>query len=39
VPIGPSGIWFGFIGGLAVAAIGLTLRFLRRSRAMPAIDT
>jgi len=31
--LGPSGIWIGFIGGLAVAAVGLTLRFLRRTRA------
>jgi multidrug resistance protein, MATE family len=31
--LGPSGIWYGFIGGLALAAVGLTLRFLRRTRA------
>ncbi|MGQ0530025.1 MAG: MATE family efflux transporter [Panacagrimonas sp.] len=28
-PVGPTGIWWGFIGGLAVAATGLSLRFLR----------
>jgi MATE family multidrug resistance protein len=27
--IGPSGIWIGFIAGLAAAAVGLTWRFLR----------
>ena len=28
-PVGPAGIWWGFIGGLAVAALGLSLRFVR----------
>lgn len=32
-PLGPTGIWWGFIAGLAVAAVGLSLRFLRRTRA------
>jgi MATE family multidrug resistance protein len=31
-PIGASGIWIGFIAGLGVAALGLSLRFLRRTR-------
>jgi MATE family multidrug resistance protein len=31
-PIGPPGIWLGFIAGLAVAAAGLSARFLRRAR-------
>lgn len=30
-PVGPAGIWWGFIAGLAVAAAGLSLRFLRRT--------
>jgi MATE family multidrug resistance protein len=30
--IGPPGIWLGFIAGLAVAAAGLSARFLRRAR-------
>jgi multidrug resistance protein, MATE family len=29
---GPAGIWLGFIAGLAVAAAGLSARFLHRSR-------
>lgn len=32
-PLGPAGVWWGFIAGLAVAAAGLSLRFLRRTRA------
>ena len=32
-PLGPTGIWWGFIAGLAIAAVGLSLRFLRRTRA------
>lgn len=32
-PVGPAGIWWGFIAGLAVAAAGLSLRFIRRTRA------
>ena len=32
-PLGPSGIWLGFIAGLAVAAVGLTARFLHRTQA------
>lgn len=28
-PVGPAGVWCGFIGGLAVAAVGLAWRFLR----------
>lgn len=31
---GPAGIWWGFIGGLAVAAVGLSARFLRRAPTM-----
>lgn len=31
-PLGPFGVWSGFIAGLAVAALGLSLRFLRHSR-------
>lgn len=31
--LGPAGIWWGFIAGLAVAALGLSTRFLRLSRA------
>lgn len=30
-PAGPAGIWYGFIAGLAVAAIGLGWRFLGRA--------
>ena len=30
--LGPSGIWVGFIAGLAVAALGLPLRFGRKTR-------
>lgn len=30
--VGPAGIWFGFIAGLAVAAVGLGWRFLWRAR-------
>ena len=30
--IGPAGIWCGFIGGLAVAAIGLSLRFRHETK-------
>ncbi|HEX4896213.1 MAG TPA: MATE family efflux transporter [Solimonas sp.] len=30
-PVGPAGIWWGFIAGLAVAAVGLALRFHARS--------
>jgi MATE family multidrug resistance protein len=30
--IGPAGVWCGFIVGLAIAALGLGLRFQRRSR-------
>lgn len=29
--VGPVGIWWGFIGGLAAAALGLSLRFLNRT--------
>jgi multidrug resistance protein, MATE family len=28
-PVGPAGVWCGFIGGLVVAAVGLAWRFLR----------
>jgi MATE family multidrug resistance protein len=31
-PLGPPGIWLGFICGLAVAAAGLSARFLHRAR-------
>lgn len=31
--LGPSGVWCGFIGGLSVAAIGLSTRFLGQTRA------
>lgn len=31
-PLGPPGIWLGFIAGLAVAAAGLSARFLHRAR-------
>lgn len=34
--VGPVGVWWGFIGGLAVAALGLSLRFARRSRHLAA---
>lgn len=37
-PLGPPGIWLGFIAGLAVAAAGLSARFLHRTRA-PAVAT
>ena len=30
--VGPTGIWYGFIAGLAVAAVGLGWRFLGRAR-------
>jgi MATE family multidrug resistance protein len=30
--LGPAGIWWGFIAGLAVAAVGLSARFARRTR-------
>ena len=33
--VGPAGIWWGFIAGLAVAAAGLSLRFLRFPLASP----
>lgn len=29
--LGPAGIWWGFIAGLALAAVGLSLRFLRQT--------
>ena len=29
--VGPSGVWYGFIVGLAIAATGLSWRFLRRT--------
>jgi MATE family multidrug resistance protein len=29
--LGPRGIWMGFIAGLALAAVGLSWRFLRRA--------
>lgn len=32
-PVGPVGVWYGFIAGLAVAAAGLSWRFFRRTRA------
>ncbi len=32
--LGPSGIWVGFIAGLAVAALGLSLRFGRKTRSV-----
>jgi MATE family multidrug resistance protein len=32
--LGPSGIWVGFIAGLAVAALGLSLRFHRKTRSI-----
>ena len=32
--LGPAGIWVGFIAGLAVAALGLLLRFRRKSRSV-----
>lgn len=38
-PVGPAGIWCGFILGLAVAAVGLGARFLRRTRLPPAQAT
>ena len=31
-PVGPAGVWCGFIAGLSVAAVGLVLRFRRRTR-------
>ncbi len=31
-PVGPNGIWCGFIAGLGVASVGLSLRFLSKSR-------
>ncbi|MFT4047473.1 MAG: MATE family efflux transporter [Solimonas sp.] len=31
-PLGPAGVWCGFIGGLTIAAAGLATRFLRRTR-------
>lgn len=31
-PVGASGVWWGFIAGLAVAAVGLGQRFLLRTR-------
>lgn len=35
-PVGPAGVWYGFIAGLAAAALGLVLRFRRRTRPEPA---
>lgn len=35
-PLGPDGIWWGFIAGLALAAAGLASRFHRRTRARVA---
>ncbi|WP_028080617.1 MATE family efflux transporter [Solimonas soli] len=29
--LGPAGVWIGFIGGLTIAAIGLSARFLRQT--------
>ncbi|HET8880542.1 MAG TPA: MATE family efflux transporter [Solimonas sp.] len=31
--LGPAGVWCGFIGGLSIAAVGLSTRFLRQTRA------
>lgn len=33
---GPAGVWYGFIAGLAVAAAGLSWRFLRHTRVVDA---
>jgi multidrug resistance protein, MATE family len=30
-PVGPTGVWWGFIAGLGVAALGLCSRFLRKA--------
>ena len=30
--LGPAGVWCGFIGGLSIAAVGLSIRFLRQTR-------
>lgn len=38
-PLGPPGVWLGFICGLAVAAAGLSARFLHRTRRAPAAVT
>lgn len=35
-PLGPPGVWLGFIAGLAVAAVGLSARFLHRARGTAA---
>lgn len=35
--VGPAGVWCGFILGLATAATGLSLRFLRRTRLVPPV--
>ena len=31
-PLGPTGLWVGLVGGLAVAAVVLNLRFWRLTR-------
>lgn len=36
--LGPAGVWYGFIGGLACAAAGLLARFLRRTRSAGSED-
>jgi multidrug resistance protein, MATE family len=35
-PMGPAGLWAGLVGGLAVAAVVLNLRFWRLTRRLPA---
>lgn len=39
--VGPAGVWYGFIAGLAIAAMGLSTRFLRQTarcvNAVPAL--
>ncbi|WP_420465208.1 MATE family efflux transporter [Panacagrimonas sp.] len=34
--VGPDGVWWGFIGGLVVAAVGLSLRLVVRARRVAA---
>lgn len=34
--LGPPGVWVGFIGGLVLAAVGLTARFRHKTRTVPS---
>lgn len=38
-PAGPEGLWWGMVAGLGIAAIGLSMRFSRRSAALIAVSS